>query len=132
MRTLRAVAAILLAIPLFVFGLNDFVGFFSLPEAGDSQGERLLLLMRDGGLMSAIAASHVIIALGLLIRRTRFAAAMLQLPMSVGIVAFHASMLPAGIAPAIVMFALNLGVLADPLVLRLFDPDAMFRDPEGP
>ena len=63
--------------------------------------------------MAAIAASHVAIGFMLLIPRLRFATGLLQLPMSIGIFAFHATMLPAGLPPAIVMIALNAVVIAD-------------------
>ena len=68
---------------------------------------------RAGGLMKAIAASHVIVGVGLLIPRLRFASGLLQLPMSLGITAFHATMLPAGLVVALVMLVLNALVLAD-------------------
>ena len=49
----------------------------------------------------------------LLVPRLRFAGGLLQLPMSIGILAFHVTMLPAGLPPAIVMFALNAVLVAD-------------------
>jgi len=74
--------------------------------------------MRAGGLMAPIAASHVLIGLLLLIPRTRFAAALLQLPMTLGILAFHVTMLPEGTPIAVVMLALNSVVLAQRTRLR--------------
>ena len=75
--------------------------------------------MREGGLMAPIAISHVVAALLLLIPRTRFAGAMLQLPMTIGILAFHATMLPAGLVMAIPLLLLNLLALVDPIRLRV-------------
>ncbi len=118
MSVLRIVSAALLAVPLLVFGGNYFVGLFELPAAGDSDGEQLLLALRDGGLMGAIAFSHVVAGVLLLVPRTRFLGALLQLPMSIGIVAFHVTMLPAGLPMALVMQLLNLGAMADPPKLR--------------
>lgn len=114
MRRLRFVCALLLALPLIVFGGNDFVQLFALPEGDGGAGDRLLQAMRDGGLMRAIAASHVLVGLLLLLPRTRFAAALVQLPISLGMVAFHATMLPAGLGVAGVLLLLNLGALSDP------------------
>jgi hypothetical protein len=54
----------------------------------------------------------------LLVPRTRFVAALLQLPITIGMVACRLTMLPAGIAPAAVMLLLNLGVLSEPSRLR--------------
>jgi hypothetical protein len=114
MNILRTVCAVLLALPLLVFGLNYFLHFFPLPSGGQSPGARLLDAMRAGGLMSAIAVSHVVVAVMLLWPSTRFIGALLQLPMSIGILSFHATMLPEGRAMAAVLLLLNLGVLCDP------------------
>ncbi len=74
--------------------------------------------MRDGGLTYAVAGSHVIAGIFLLVPRTRFLAALLQLPMTIGIVAFHVTMEPKGLMLAIPMLLLNLLALADPPRLR--------------
>src|SRR5688500_16591806 len=111
MSKLRLGCALLLALPLVVFGSNYFLRFFALPAGDGSAGANLLQAMRDGGLMSAIALSHVLAGILLSMPRTRFAGALLQLPMSLGIVAFHATMLPEGLVMAIPMLLLNLGVL---------------------
>ena len=113
MKLVRLGAALLLAVALIVFGGNDFLHVFELPEAGDSAGERLLQSMRDGGLMTWIAASHVAVGVCLLVGRLRVFGALLQLPISLGILAFHATMLPEGLGPAVVMVVLNVLVLAD-------------------
>ena len=62
----------------------------------------------------------MIVGVLLLVPRTRFAGALTQLPLSLGILAFHATLLPEGLAPAVVMVVLNLLVLADaPRVQKL-------------
>ena len=113
MKKLQLACAVLLAIPLVVFGTNAFLGFFELPDGEPSAGADLLRLMRDGGLMAPIALSHVVVGLMLLVPKLRFTAGVLQLPMSIGILAFHWTMLPEGLGPAIGMLVLNLGVLTD-------------------
>jgi hypothetical protein len=114
MTILRTVCAVLLALPLLVFGLNYFLHVFAMPSGGQSPGERLLDAMRAGGLMSAIAFSHIVIAVLLLWPRTRFVGALLQLPMTIGIVSFHATMLREGLPMAAILLLLNLGALWDP------------------
>ena len=113
MNKLRIGAAWLLALPLLVFGANNFLGFFPLPEGDGSAGDQLLQSMHSGGLMTWIALSHVVIGVLLIVPRTRFAGAVLQLPLSLGILAFHGTMLPAGLGPAIFMLVLNLVLVAD-------------------
>ncbi|HKY21788.1 MAG TPA: hypothetical protein VJM31_11290 [Vicinamibacterales bacterium] len=120
MRQLRTVSALLLAFPLLVFGANYFIHWFPLPPGDGSVGDQLLQAMRNGGLMAAIAFSHVVVGVLLVVPRTRFLGALLQLPMSIGFVSFHVTMLPAGRSFALLLLLLNLGALADlPRVLVL-------------
>lgn len=118
MKIVRIVAAALLAIPLLIFGGSYFIHPFPLPPANGITGIQLLQMMRDGGLSWAITGSHLIAAVFLLIPRTRFLAALLQLPMTIGILAFHVTMWPQGAPAAGVLLALNLTALADPPRLR--------------
>jgi len=113
MNIVRAVSAVLLALPLLVFGGNYFLHVFELPTGDGLAGDQLLQAMRAGGLMSAVAISHIVVGALLLIPRTRFLGALLQLPVSIGIVAFHVTMMPAGLVTAIPLLLLNLGALAD-------------------
>lgn len=115
MRKARLICAILLALPLLGFGASYFIPGVEPPPPPDpdASGVKLIEAMRAGGLMAAIAASHVVIGVMLLVPRLRFAGGLLQLPMSIGILAFHVTMLPAGLPPAIVMIALNAVVIAD-------------------
>ena len=113
MKLAKTITAFLLALPLIVFGSNKFLNFMELPPGDGSQGDQLLQLMHEGGLMSWIALSHIVIGLLLLLPRTRFLGALLQLPISLGMVAFHATMLPGGTGMAAVMLALNAFLLLD-------------------
>jgi hypothetical protein len=127
MKTVRVVSAVLLALPFLVFGGNYFLHFFPMPPGDGSSGDQLLQAMRNGGLMAPVAFSHVVVAGFLLFPRTRFAGGLLQLPMSLGMVAFHATMLPAGLVTAIPLLLFNVGVLADwPRLCALFE-----RNPAG-
>jgi putative oxidoreductase len=113
MNILRLVSAVLLALPLLVFGGNYFIHLFPMPPGDGSAGDQLLQAMRKGGLMAAIAFSHVLVGVLLLIPRTRFLGGLLQLPMSIGMVAFHVTMLPAGLVTAVPLLLFNVGVVAD-------------------
>jgi putative oxidoreductase len=118
MNVVRTIAAVLLALPFLIFGLNYFLHFFAIPEGGGSAGDRLLQAIREGGLMKYIAFSHIVAAILMLYPRTRFLGALLQLPMVIGIMSFHLSMLPAGVGFAAILLLLNLIVLADPMKWR--------------
>ena len=119
MNKVRTVAAALLAIPLIAFGGSYFIHPLALPPiAGSPPGVALLQAMRAGGLMYAIAFSHLVAGMFLLVRRTRFLAALLQFPMTIGILAFHLTMWLEATPPAVVLLLLNLLALADPTRLR--------------
>jgi hypothetical protein len=112
MKILRLVCSVLLGLPLLIFGANYFLHLFPLP-ADPSPGGQLLQAMRDGGLMSFVAFSHVVAAVLILVPRTRFLGGLLQLPMTLGIASFHLSMSHAGIPMAAILLFLNLGVVFD-------------------
>jgi hypothetical protein len=118
MRILRLVSALLLALPLLLFGSNHFLHLFTVPPGDGGPGDRLLQSMREGGLVTPIGLAHVGVGAMLLLPRTRFLAALLQLPLTLGILSFHATMLPAGVPFAVLMLLLNLGALADGPRLR--------------
>jgi len=60
MKVLRIISAVLLALPLLVFGDNYFLHLFPMPPGDGSAGDQLLQAMRTGGLMTPIAFSHVV------------------------------------------------------------------------
>ncbi len=122
MHATRTIAAMLLALPLIVLGSNKFFNLFEIKQEGESEGHLLLQAINDGNLMYPIALSHVFVGIALLIPKTRFAAALLQLPITLGIVSFHITMLPEGVAIAASLLLLNLLTLSDQKRLEsLFD-----------
>ena len=60
-------------------------------------------IIRGDGLMDWLAAGHLVLAILLLVPRTRFAAGFAQLPITVGIVAFNVTMFPSGVPLALGM-----------------------------
>jgi len=103
---------VLLALPLLGSSLNHALGLWvpALPEG--TSGAELWALIRTDGLMDWIAVGHFVIGILLLVPRTRFAAGLLQLPISVGIVGFNATGLPSGVPLAVAMLVGNLVVVA--------------------
>jgi len=110
---IRLLSALLLAVPLIGSTVNHLFKWVKPPLDDGSDGARMWAIIRDGGLMDWLAAGHLVIGLMLLVPRTRFAAGVLQLPITVGIVAFNVTMFPHGVPLAIGMLAVNLGVVAD-------------------
>ncbi len=116
MNKLRIACAVLLALPLLLFGGGYFIK--PVKPQGSGAGVDLLLAMREGGLMTWICVSHVVVGVLLVIPRTRFFGALMQLPITLGIVAFHAAMLPEGLVMAVPMLLLNVGAMGEPDRLR--------------
>jgi hypothetical protein len=95
------------------------------PMSDGSRGAQMWELIRDGGLMDWLAVGHLMLGILLLVPRTRFAAGVMQLPITIGIVAFNATMFPRGVALAIGMLVVNLCVVLQPRDLRrLLAPSA--------
>lgn len=118
MRHLQTFSAILLSVPLIGSAANHAFSWIKPPMSDGSRGALMWELIRDGGLMDWLAVGHLLLGILLLVPRTRFAAGIMQLPITIGIVAFNVTMFPAGIALAIGMLVVNLGVVLQPRDLR--------------
>lgn len=125
MRPLQAFSAILLSVPLIGSAANHVFKWVKPPMGDGSRGAQMWELIRDGGLMDWIAVGHLLLGVLLLVPRTRFAAGLVQLPITIGIVVFNVTMFPPGIALALGMLVVNLGVVLQPRDLRrLLAPSA--------
>jgi hypothetical protein len=125
MRHLQAASAILLSVPLIGSAANHAFGWVKPPMSDGSRGAQMWELIREDGLMNWLAAGHLLLGILLLVPHTRFAAGVMQLPVTLGIVAFNVTMFPRGIALAIGMLVVNLGVVLAPRDLRrLLAPSA--------
>lgn len=118
MRHLQATSAILLSVPLIGSAANHAFSWVKPPMSDGSHGAQMWELIRSGGLMNWLAVGHLLLGILLLVPRTRFVAGVMQLPITIGIVAFNVTMFPAGVALAIGMLAVNLGVVLSPRDLR--------------
>ena len=108
----------MLSVPLIGSAANHVFNWAKPPMSDGSRGAQMWELIRDGGLMDWLAVGHLMLGILLLVPRTRFAAGLMQLPITIGIVAFNVTMFPRGIPLAIGMLVLNLGVVLKPRDLR--------------
>ena len=108
---MQTLSAVILALPLIGSSVNHVFQVVQPPMGDGTQGAKMWQIIRDGGLMDWLAVGHLVLGVLLLIPRTRFAAGVAQLPITVGIVAFNVTMFPAGVLLAIGMLAVNLGVV---------------------
>ena len=108
-RRLTAVARIALGLPLFVNGLNGFLGF--LPQPTPQLPERAMAfagaLAQSGYMLQLIAGTHLVVGLLLLANRFVPLALALLAPVLVNIVAFHVFLAPAGLAMPILLVAVE-------------------------
>jgi hypothetical protein len=118
MRLLQAISAMLLAVPLIGSAANHAFKWVKPPMSDGSRGAQMWELIREGGLMDWLAVGHLLIGILLLVPRTRFAAGLMQLPITIGIVAFNVTMFPQGIPLAVGMLVVNVGVVLQPQDLR--------------
>jgi hypothetical protein len=118
MRHLQSASAVLLSMPLIGSAANHVFRWVKPPLSDGSRGAQMWELIREGGLMDWLAIGHLMLGILLIVPRTRFAAGVVQLPITVGIVAFNVTMFPRGIALAVGMLVVNLGVVLDRRDLR--------------
>jgi hypothetical protein len=118
MRRVQTISALLLSVPLVGSAANHAFKWVKPPMSDSSRGAQMWELIRDGGLMDWLAIGHLVLGILLLVPRTRFAAGLMQLPITIGIVAFNVTMFPRGVPLAIGMLAVNLGVVLWPRELR--------------
>lgn len=118
MNKIRIGASILLGLGFLLSGAIYFIHPFPLPPNDGSINVQTMLLMHQGGLMGLIAFSHIVAGLLLLIPRTSFLGAMLQLPMTIGILSYNMTMSHQAIVVSVVLLLINLIALADPSRLR--------------
>jgi putative oxidoreductase len=80
---------VLLALPFIVFGLNKFLMFANMPPPADPTAQAFLGAMFTSYLVKIVGATEIIAGILLLMPRTAFLGALVLLPVSVNIAAFH-------------------------------------------
>ncbi len=106
-KTLTTVLRVVLGIVLLVFGFNKFFGFIEMPTP--PPGSFMEVLFSTGYMIPLIALSEIIPGLLLLANKWKGFALAWLVPISVNILLFHFKfdMSPAGMAPAVLVAALN-------------------------
>ena len=105
MKTLVLISRLLLGLMFLVFGLNGFLNFIPMPPPSGVAGQYFGALFVSHYIRPVFALEIVAGALLLANRFVRVALIILA-PILVNVVLFHASMAPAGSAPAVVAVAL--------------------------
>jgi uncharacterized membrane protein YphA (DoxX/SURF4 family) len=108
-RHLPAVARVVMGLLFLLMGLNGFLNFLPGPPAGMPASALAFLgaLGASGYMVPLASGVQVVIAILLLSNRFVPLALVLIAPVIVNIVAFHLFLLPSGIAPGILVAALE-------------------------
>ena len=108
-RHLPAAARILLGLSFFVFGLNGFLNFVPPPPTPMPAGAIAFsgAMVKTGYFFQMVAGTQLIVGVLLLANRFVPLALALIAPVIVNIIAFHAFLAPSGIAPGLVVTALE-------------------------
>jgi hypothetical protein len=104
------IARILLGLAFFIFGLNGFLHFIPQPKTVMPAGAMtfMTLMVKTHYFASLIFATQFIVGVLLLVNRFVPLALALIAPVIVNIIAFHLFLLPATIAPGIVVTLLEI------------------------
>ena len=105
MKTLVVISRLLLGLMFLVFGLNGFLNFIPMPPPTGVAGQYFGALFASHYIV-AVFALEIVAGVLLLVNRFVRVALIILAPILVNIVLFHASMAPAGFAPAVVAVAL--------------------------
>jgi uncharacterized membrane protein YphA (DoxX/SURF4 family) len=104
------IVRILMGLMFLVFGLNGFLWFIPPPKDPGPEAAASFVgaLMKTGYMMPLVSGTQVLVGALLLINRFVPLALALITPILVGIVTFHFFLAPAGTAPGLILFLMDL------------------------
>ena len=105
MKTLALIARLLLGLVFLVFGLYGFLNFIPAPPPTGIAGQ-FIGAMFVSHYLAVVFALEIVAGVLLLANRFVPAALTILAPLLVNIALFHATMAPAGFAPAVIAIAL--------------------------
>src|SRR5881392_1408980 len=105
MKTFVLISRVLLGLVFLVFGLNGFLNFIPAPPPTGTAGQ-FIGAMFVSHYLGVVFALEIVAGVLLLANRFVPAALTILAPLLVNIALFHATMAPAGYAPAVISIAL--------------------------
>lgn len=114
MKLVNTILRIALGLLLLLFGLNKFFNYLPAFDFGDNVGAANLFsaFIDSGYMLPLIGGVEALVGLLLVIKKAVPAALLAMLPISVGIILFHAVLDPGNILPGLIVAALNVYLIA--------------------
>lgn len=107
------ITCILFGIMMIIFGANKFFNFIPVPEMSTEQKEVFNAFLKIGWLMPLVAIIEIVGGILFLFSRKRALAALMMLPIIVGILAHHVHHDPSSIGIAVFFAGIELWVLLE-------------------
>ncbi|MCH7409489.1 DoxX family protein [Belliella sp. DSM 111904] len=109
---IQTALSVLFAIIMINAGLNKFFNYMPMPELSDEMMEVMAGFIAVKWILPLVAMVEIIAAILIVIPKTRVLGALVILPVMIGIVVHHAVHDVAGIGISLVLFAINIWVIA--------------------
>ena len=94
-------------------GFNKFFNYMPMPEVPEAAGQFMYAIIQSGWLFTLVAIVEIIGGALFICTKTRALGAIVLLPIIVGILLFNIVMAPAGVILAVILFAINIWVIAE-------------------
>src|SRR5438552_3444331 len=109
-RYLSTIARILMGLGFTVFGLNGFLNFIPQPSKPMPEGAVAFVgaMMKTGYLFQMVMGTQLLVGVLLLLNLFVPLALVLIMPILLNIIAFHIFLAPSGLAPGLILMAIEL------------------------
>ncbi|MEN1785434.1 MAG: DoxX family protein [Bacteroidota bacterium] len=113
MKTVKLIVSILFGLLFLISGLNKLFPYMPMPDFTESQMEMFGHFMAITWLFPLVAVVEIIGAILFVIPKWRALGALIVLPITVGIILHHITIEPSGLILTIVLFGINIWIIAD-------------------
>lgn len=113
MKIVKIIICVLFGLMFINAGLNKFFNYLPVPELPADQLKVMTAFITIPWLMPLLATMEIIGGVLFAIPKTRALGAIVIFPMMVGILLQHAIVAPEGIIMAVVLFFINIWIIAD-------------------
>ena len=113
MKIVKLVICVLFGLFMLNSGLNKLFQYMPMPEMTEAQMNMFGHLMAITWLLPLVAVAEIIGGILFMVPKLRALGALIMLPVTVGILLHHSVIEPQGLIIGIVVFAINVWIIAD-------------------